>query len=656
MPAIAEANTGAEKPPAEEAYASLSRLRRQFQDYLSSKQPEIDEQREARLYYHASQWTSSQLKTLKDRGQPPTTTPIFARKVNGFVGLLERLRQDPKAYPRTPKEEEGAELCTAALRYALDEQNWPMKSMMVSMHAAVDAIGGVTIGLTPGDSGQPNDFDVEVDYVETETFFYDPRSFRPDFSDARYMGVSKWMDLEDAQAAFPDKAEELKSLGDGSGEFEIPSDRENKWFNSTLRQVRVVEHWYKRGERWFWCIYTGAMKLDEGPAYIQDEKRRDVCRFIMWRAFVDQDGDAYSFHRNMKSLVDEINQRKSKALHLLAMRRIKLERGAVEDVEKLRKEAVRPDGVIEFNKGFELDFEDAKNLADMNGQLEMLNRAESSLENFGPNPALVGQGVEAKSGKAIQLLQQAGLSELGPFNAGNKDWKFRVYRAVWCAQRQHWTAERWIRVTDSEGQAQPVQINGMQTDPMTGQQQIVNRIGALDVDIIIDEGPDTVTMMADALETLQGAMANGTPVPAEAIFELLPITDSIKKKLIGITQQSKQPSPAQQQAGQIELAQNAANVEETKSKTALNMANAMKAQQPEQPQQGQPGPSQAELIDTLASAENNRAGAELKYAQAEKTQVETMLLPHQMAQKAASDQARVSAMNARQSGTPFSGS
>lgn len=656
MAAFAEASAGAAKPPAGEAYASLSRLRQQFQDYSGSKQPEIDEQREARLYYHGSQWTAAQLKTLKDRGQPPVTTPIFARKMNGFVGLVERLRQDVKAYPRTPKETEGADLCTAAIRYALDEQEWDAKSPIVTMHGAVDAIGGIALGLTPGDSGKPDDFDIEIDYVETETFFYDPRSFRADFSDARYMGVSKWMALDDAQDAFPDKADDLAALGDGSGEFEIPSDRENKWFNSTLKQIRVVEHWYRRGNRWLWCVYTGAMKLDEGPAYVQDSKGRDVCRFIMWRSFVDQDGDSYGFLRHMKSLIDKVNQLSSKALHILASRRVIMDDGAVADVELMRREAVRADGVIVKVPGSELVFEDAKALADIRGLLEMSQQAASELENFGPNPALVGQGVEAKSGKAIQLLQQAGIAELGPFMIGYRGWKIRVYRAVWAAIRQHWTTERWIRVTDADGNQQPLPVNSPndpetgqpQYDPMTGEQTIFNKIGALDVDIIIDEGPDTITMMADALETLQAAMANGTQVPAEAIYELLPITDSLKKKLIGITQQSQQPSPAMQQAQQTELAQGAANVDKTKSETARNMAQAQAAMVLEQPQQGQPGPTDADLAETLASAEAHRASAMLRYAQADKTRVETQLAPMQLAQKNAADQARASAMSHRQ--------
>lgn len=648
---------GGSEPQAGEAYASVARLRKQFEDFLVLKVREIDEQRQARLYYHGSQWTKDQLVELKKRRQPAVTTPKLARKINGFVGLVERLRQDPKAYGRTPKEEAGAELSTAALRYAMDEQHFDAITPIATLNGAVDGVAGIGISLEEGDTNTPGDFDIGIDRIEPDTFFYDPRAFQHDFSDARFMGVSKWMDMDDAIAHWPDKKEEIEALPNGGIEYTILSDRERKWYNTTLRQVRVVEHWYRSGNKWLYAFHIGFLILEEGRSPFTDEKGKDMCRFVMWRSFVDQDGDSYSFHRYMKPLVDEINQRRSKALHLLAMRRVIMEQGAVEDIEKMRREAVRPDGVIVVTSQMRLEFEDAKTLADMKAQLEMLQHAEAELENFGPNPALVGQGVEAKSGKAIQLLQQAGIAELGPFIINYRGWKIRVYRAVWNAIRKYWKAERWIRVTDQEGQQQQLAVNSP-NDPETGQQMldgfsgqpiIFNQLGALDVDIIIDEGPDSITMMADALDTLQSAMANGTQIPAPAIIELLPLPDSYKKKIMGLIQQASQPSPEQQQQVMLQLREMAAKIRELESKALLNQAKAQSEMQPDpqQPQIIDAGPSWADIEETLASAYEKHASGMLKEAQTQKTMVETALAPQAMAQKAASDRARAQQMNAR---------
>jgi hypothetical protein len=75
---------------------------------------------------------------------------------------------------------------------------------------------------------------------------------------------------------------------------------------------------------------------------------------------------------------------------------------------------------------------------------------------------------------------------------------------MFAAIQKYWTGERWIRVTDDDGLAQFIQINGQQQDPMTGQQQIVNALGSVDVDIILDEGPDTINAAGRHVRDAQG--------------------------------------------------------------------------------------------------------------------------------------------------------
>jgi hypothetical protein len=625
------------------AYLDHGELRQQFDNYAETKVAEQKEQRLGRLYYHASHWTSAQLEELKLRNQPPSTTPLFARKINGFIGLVERMRQDPKAYPRTEKEGEGAELCTAALRFVFEQQEWDAISPAATLDVATAAIGGVELSLEPGDSGVDGDYDISLAQVASDTFFYDPRSFKLDFSDARYMGVAKWIDRADAVNLWPDSAKEIDRLMSGQGaEFVLNNDRNNKWVNFDLKQIFVVEHWYRSGDTWLYAVYCGDVLFDQGETFLFDQKGRGVCRFLMWRAFVDQDGDAYSFLRNMRSLIDEINQRNSKAFWLLAARRVKAERGSIDDIEKYRREASRADGVMLYNPGTNPpEHDDARALADMRALLEMREISKSELENFGPNPALVGQGVEQKSGRAIALMQQAGIAELGPFMIGYRNWKIRVYRAVWNAIRQYWHAERWIRVTDAFGDEQIIQVNGMQVDPMTGMQQMVNKIGALDVDIRIDEGPDQVNMQADALEVLQAAAAQGQQIPPQVMIELLPLQDSMKKKLVGMIQQAQQPPPGAQETMALQLAELQAKVREIEASAVLKQAQAMKAaNEAGAPQgMGETGPSPIELnmqaSETAAKTHDLHAAAYLKEAQTAKVVQDIQLAPEKMAQEAA---------------------
>ncbi len=61
------------------------------------------------------------------------------------------------------------------------------------------------------------DEEITVSLIRHEEFIYDPRSRREDFADARYLGVAKWMYLDDVQALYPDhRAEFALALSEGS--------------------------------------------------------------------------------------------------------------------------------------------------------------------------------------------------------------------------------------------------------------------------------------------------------------------------------------------------------------------------------------------------------------------------------------------------------
>lgn len=550
----------------------VSKLRRQYLDYLTIKQAEIEEQRVARRYTHGDQHTRAEIATYKQRRQPVVTYNRVGRKIDGIVGLVERLRQDPKAYPRTPQHMDGADLATAVLKYALDVNEWKAKSPEVARDGAIDGLGGIEIIIEQGDNGDP---EVAFEIVDPDTFFYDPRSFREDFSDARYMGVAKWVDLDLAKEMFPDHAEALDGLmNDSDGGLGQDQERERKWINSNEQRLRLVDHWYIKGNEWRYCIYVADYELMRGVSYLIDEKGKTQCKYIMFSAAVDHDGDRYGFVRNMKDAQDEINKRRGLALFQAASRRIIMEDGAVQDVERLRQEASRPDGVIVRNSGRELVFDDSAKQADMLAQFRFLEDAKVEIDNFGPNPQLMGDAKQASSGRAIALLQEAGIAELGPYILAYRGWKVRVYRAIWNAIQRHWQAERWVRVTDDEGVAQFVQINGVDLDEY-GRPAVVNALGSLDVDIILDEGPDSINMMASAYDALAALAQAGERLPPGLLVELAPgIPANVKKKYLEQIEASQQPDPMAQQAAALEMEGAIAEVENTRANTAKTLSEA----------------------------------------------------------------------------------
>jgi hypothetical protein len=624
-------------------YWSLARLKRAYTDYLGSKRNEIVEQQQARRYRHGAHWTADQVKVFNARKQPIVTYNRIGRKIDGIVGLVEKMRADPKAYPNTPQQQQGADLATAAIRSAIEGEKFKAKTPPIAEACAVDGFGGIELVLSQVNGA----YDIGLEPVDNEGFFYDPRSKKPDFSDARYLGMGKWVDADVAKDMLPGHEQEIDDAIGSGADLTTNSDGDALWFmpSGDLKSIRLIYVCYRHNGGWCWALFTGSSKLMEGRSYFVDKHGKEICSFIMFSAAVDHDYDRYGFPRNLKSAQDEINQRRSKALHELNTRRIIAEKGAFDDIEKARAEAVRPDGVIERNKGYEAEFDDSKKQADIAGQVKFMEDAKAEVENFGPNPALLGDtGINNRSGRAISLMQQAGIAELGPFVSNYHNWKLRVYEATFCAIRKYWTNERWIRVSGHDGQHQLVALNAMQLNPM-GMPIIVNQIGQLDVDIVLDEGPDVVTQQQDMYETLSQVIPAIAPMlsppEVQAVIQMLvetsPLTAEHKQRFAQASAQARQPNPMQQQAAQIQMAGAAAEVDKTKSETVLNYAKAQEAGMPEQaaPQQQEfELPPVVQVEQAFADIEKTRADAAHKRTLAGAEQAYASMAPFDMAQKA----------------------
>jgi hypothetical protein len=559
---------------------SLIKLRKQFNSYASVKDPEIMEARQSWRYYHNKQWTKEELRKLRMRKQPEITLGVIQRKADGIVGTIRRLRTDPKAFPRTEKEGPGAEVATQAIRYVCDSSHWEEIEAEACRDGVVGGINVAELEIVSGDQGDP---DIAIRHVDPRTYFYDPRSTKPDFSDARFMGTYKWCSMDELEEIFPGAGEKIASGdNDGGVATSYDQDRDQLWTDDRDR-VRLVDHWYIKGGQWQWCLHVGTKLLDSGVSPFVDDHGKTQCKYEACSNNVDDDGDRYGYVRVWKGGQDVVNHAHSKGLHIANTRQVWIEDNALPedgDVEKLRREAAKPDGVVVLptgtlsNGGLKIETGDSEFLK----QQWFFDGAMNFITNYGPNAALIGDMPKSASGRAIALQQQAGLAELGPFLKNFRAWKLNIYRKVWFAIRKYWQAERWLRVTDDDKVTGFLGINQLAVDPNTGQPVVQNALSAIDVDILLDEGPDTETVMGDTNDMLMALAQNGVPVPPEAIIETSGLPSSQKDKLIGIIQQSQQPDPMAEQAKQLELAQNAANVDKTHSETVKNLATADKTQ------------------------------------------------------------------------------
>lgn len=563
----------------------ISRKRRLFRAFETNKTREQDEMRIARRYYSGRQWTDQEIQKLERRKQPVIWDNRIARKVDFLVGVEQRMRRDPKAYARGPSDQHSADVATASVRFVCDINRWEQMASSACHDGMVSGVGVIWVGAENGAKGA----DVKLKMGQVDRFFYDPRSSMPDFSDARYMGMHLWLDIEDVKAEYPDASAELDDMADKTGglsKMRLEEDRGEQWADFERQRVRVVEMYERKpmpgggGYAWYFCKFTGSIMLEHSWSPYKDENGVPDCPYVAWSPYVDERGDRYGVVRNMRPMQDEVNHRRSKLLHMTNVRQVHMRRGMVEDIDATRDQLSRPDGIIEHEGaewGKDIGLIDTQ--IEMKGHAELLAQAQSSLENLGPNPGLIGKGggVADQSGRAILAQRDSGMTELSPVFERLRDWKLRVYRKIWARIRQTWQGERYIRITENPDAPKFIGINAVVTDPMTGMAQMQNQVGELDVDVVLDEGPDTIVMQEELLQTLSQLGEAATGPLGRVMIELSQVNN--KERLIEIMDKAQAPNPEmaeiQKRMQQLEMQMREATLAKTHSETEKNRADAM---------------------------------------------------------------------------------
>lgn len=568
----------AAQPAAPEPVASsdlegdLQTILQNFEDSYDQSWDERVLAQQCRDYYDGIQWTAEELAALQTRKQPPITSNKIFPKINSLVGYEKMRRTDPKAYPRTPREDKDAEAATDALRYVAERNSFNEIRSSVAEYVMIEGAAAATVTAKKCYDGS---VDVAINLVDWDRFYRDPHSRRRDFSDAKFLGTVLWMDEDDALEKFPgeETAEIIKGAYANTGPTGAADTYDDRpkltWGDTNRKRIRVLQHRWLKGGKWYTAIACrgGFLRKPQVSPY-KDDEGRPMCDIIAVSAFVTRENQRQGIVRHMLSPQDMRNKHLSKATHRLAVNQVIAEHGAVADVAKAKQEAAKPDGFIEVNPNTRFEFRDK--FPEMGGELQLLQIASADIDTAGPSPALAGR-TSAPSGRAQEVQQGSELTEQSVIFDALKHWSWRVYKAAWCCVRQYWTEEKWIRVTDDESNIRFVGLNRKVTvaeevqnlmqqgqpvpaalqlrmayDPQ-GVVRVENPVGTLDVDIIVEDGPDTVTVQAEQFTQLVELSKNSPPgtIPIEMVIEASNLRN--KDRILEHLKQGAIPPQVQQQ-------------------------------------------------------------------------------------------------------------
>jgi hypothetical protein len=587
---------------------------KRFEDSEHSTREARQKSERDRDYYDGKQWTDTEEQALRKRGQPVVTFNRIQRKINYLKGLESQSRKDPKAFPRTPGDDGSAQAATDSVRYVCDDQNWDQKRSEAFENICVEGTGAVFVGAAESKQG----IDPNIIHIPWDRHYADPYSRRVDFSDASYQGIVTWKEFDDLKRQYPEREDILEATLTSAKDTETYDDRpkDHMWADHKRKRVRVCEEYYLKDGVWHRCVFTGGGYLEDpapSPYHDEDGKPENPIKAIS--AYVDRDNNRYGEVRAMISPQDEVNKRRSKGLHLINSRQLRISPGVsvgdgFSDPSAIKRELAKADGVF-FGDAGQVEILETGDMAAAN--LQLLQEAKAEIDLLGPNAALAGKNENDSSGRAILAQQQGGMIEVALLMDRLRSLSLSVYRAIFARIKQYWTDQRWIRVTDDERNLKWVGLNKPRTmleiaaerlqgdpeaemklqllsqDPRSQQvMEVQNPVAEMDVDIIIDEGMDTPTVQAEQFDTLTKMMPALTQLPPP-YAKLMVMASSLrdKDKLLELLDEMAAPNPQaeqmQQAQMQMEMQGAQAEIEKTKSEAAKNMAQAQNAGGQENP-------------------------------------------------------------------------
>lgn len=540
----------------------------------------------SRDYYDSKQWTAEEKNALRERKQAATVINRIKPKMDGLMGLEKSNRTTVRAFPRTPKHEADATAATEAIRYVLQSQSWNKKRSGAWENLLMEGSGGVEVIAKQNKSGE---VDITVNNIPWDRMIYDPRSMRKDFSDARYLGQVVWMDYDEALALYPNAKDVLETMQEGSETYEDKP----RWMDDNRKRCKIVELYYRKsGEIYYACFTRGGFCEAPKKSPYKTDTGETEWPYEFGSLFIDRDNNRYGACVQLLDIQDEINKRRSKALHLMSVRQVAVQRGAVEDVNKLRSELAKPDGVVELDQPVGESFEILKTGDMAAAQFQLLAEAKGEIDSVSYSAAMSGKENRNMSGVALRSREMAGQTENAPMFEVLRDIDHRVYRKIWNRIRQYWTGEKWVRVTDDQNNLKWVGLNRKMTvgqqmlaqaeqqgvpremlqqmqmrvmqDPSMQAMVTENNIAELDVDLILTDAPDTVSQQVEDFQTIGEMVKSGFPMPPMAVIEASPLSN--KERILKMMQEQPQ-IPPQAQKQMDEMQQQAQDMRQQLQKT-----------------------------------------------------------------------------------------
>lgn len=619
MSEVFEAPKGETKKPAarKDGYGNRTTAEERFRQRKSWFVMELKRQEQNRYqmamdenYYDSIQWTEQEAAEIRRRGQNPVVYNEVKPTADWLIGMERRMRRDFRVIARGNDSKEAADdaqIKTQLLKYLEDVNRTPFERSQAAKDCFIPGLGWVEVGVR----ADPNDEPIYTRAESWRNILHDSIGAKKlDLSDGRYLFRFKEVDLDIAQAWFPDKKAELEKaalaaddeamIGNWAGGYPISgfgSGSSRKWVNidstasmfNVRRRVLLIECWSREIDgggtglganthdtlkmRMSCSIMTEFDTLIEGWSPYAHNEFPFVPVWCYRRAV---DGLPYGVIRAVRGPQDSYNKRMSKAQFLLSVNQLRIEADAIDEdemsLEEIRDEQAAPDGILVFKSGAlsggKVQIRDHLDIAQ--GHLGLAERDVMSIRSVsGVTSENRGMGGSTQSGKAVIAKQEQG-SMVTAEIFDNLLFAHQIEGELTISLiQQYYTEPKIFSVTGERYKLDYYKLN--QVDPVTGQK--LNDVTRHKATFVISDQPWKQHLAQAAFEqTMQmmGQLSQAAPNVVVAILDLVfewadvPNKAEFLSRIREVTGQrdpDKDPTPEDVQAQQDQQAQAAKQAE-----------------------------------------------------------------------------------------------
>lgn len=572
----------AQLPNETEEYEKLKRWRSEFQQDLKHHEEWLGKKKVWEEFYDGEQLSQEEKKALRKRKQPEVVINQIQPFIDGVIGDFFGRRVMMRAKDKGSQDFETAKHITEALRYVEERSRFDEAESFVANQLLIGGVGWYKVSiefefLEPEIKiSWCNNNDVIVDrrskkrdlsdakrlYETVWTEVEDLVELYPKFE----AEIRRSAALEEEY--FRSTAVLQNRIGDqyAGSENGLPSDgiEFDVFIDPKRKRLRLVNIWERvrkrvefayhpdlpstvkevtdftkediasleknfKGVQYFiserWEINSGifiATKILEEKNDVRPHDSLGKMPYIRAIAKVEHK-ETLSPYGLVKQYIDpqkEYNKRRSKLLHKSNTTRIIAEEGAFpdNDIERLRNEANKPDGVIIHNPDRKLEIDkDQPSQVD----LYLLELSRSEIQGVGVTKEFSGQEDKVLSGRAIALRQTEGQKMVRPYFAALRSARRNVFEIVLEEIQQYWTSEKLVKITDDPESANVI-LNQRSTDEL-GNVIIKNNLKLGKYDIKVDEDLETPNQRSENFRNLVNlgeiALKAGEPFPLEMLIK-----------------------------------------------------------------------------------------------------------------------------------------